>query len=219
MTTEESQQKKSKRKRKIKGFWIWLKYFSMKWRFRLDQARAIFTLATFAVLLSANYVDRIPWFQDQGFWRSDFLLSVVVFIVFVVVGYIYDRAFQLWTETQKVNVERNPYTYVPSPKEEWHSVVVWGYIFNALTQIAKKLDVELENQDEVRLFFEHYFSMNPTTPDFLGEVEKLRVISKMVKKAYLESGKIASYKDILPEDFAKTVKEIAAEEEEKEHEK
>jgi len=212
MTTEESQQKKSRRKRSFKKTWIWIKYFTMKWRFRLDQARAIFGLATFAVLLAATYVDRIPWFEDQSFLRGDLLLSFLIFLVFVIGGYVYDRAFQLWTETSKVTVERNPYTYVPTPKEEWHSVVVWGYIFHALNQIAEKLDIELENQDEVRLFFEHYFSMNPSTPNFLEEVEKLRVISKMVKKTYLESGKIASYKDILQEDLDETAEEEDVEE-------
>jgi len=209
---EETPQKKPRKKRSLKRTWIWLKYFTMKWRFRLDQARAIFGLATFAVLLAASYVDRIPWFEDQTFWRGDLLLSFLIFVVFIIGGYVYDRAFQLWTETSKVTVERNPYTYVPTPKEEWLSVLFWGYILQALNQIAKKLDIELENQDELRLFFEHYFSMNPSTPDFLGEVEKLRVISNMVKKTYLESGKIASYEDVLPEDFVETVEEGDVEE-------
>lgn len=209
---EESQQKKPRKRRSFKKTWVWIKYFTMKWRFRLDQARAIFGLLTFAVLLAATYVDRIPWFEDQGFWRGDFLLSFLIFCVFVIGGYVYDRAFQLWTETSKVTLERNPYTYVPSPKEEWHSAVIYGYIFHALNQIAKKLDIELENQDEVRLFFEHYLSMNPSTPDFLGEVEKLRVISDIVKKTYLESGEIASYEDILPKDFEETTVEEDAEE-------
>ncbi|NHJ33700.1 MAG: hypothetical protein FK732_12640 [Asgard group archaeon] len=212
MTAEESQSKKPKRRRNIRNFWPWAKYFTMKWRFRLDQARAIFGLLTFAVLLAASYVNRIPWFEDQGFWRGDLLLSFLIFVVFVIGGYVYDRAFQLWSETQKVNVERNPYTYVPTPKEEWHSVVIYGYLFHALNQIAKKLDIELENQDEVRLFIKHYYSMNPSTPDYLVEVDKLTIISEMVKKTYLESGKMASYEDILPKDFLRRIKKEIDEE-------
>ncbi|MBK5114339.1 MAG: hypothetical protein JJE41_11990 [Candidatus Heimdallarchaeota archaeon] len=215
MTTEESQLKKPRRKRSLKGFWVWSKYFSMKWRFRIDQARSLFSLITFAALLAVGYADNIPWFGAQEFWRGEFLLTILIFFVFLIGGYLYDRAFQLWTETGKVNVERNPYTYVPSPKEEWHSLLIYSYLFHALNQIAEKLDIKLENQDETRLFFEHYFSMNPATPDFLGEVEKLRIISNMVSKTYLESGNIASYEDILPKDFKKAAKEKAAEEEEK----
>ena len=52
-------------KKKLNNLWIWIKHFSMKWRFRLDQARAIFGLITFAVLLANSYVDDFPWFQDQ----------------------------------------------------------------------------------------------------------------------------------------------------------
>jgi len=218
---EESKQKRPRKKRSFKRTWIWIKYFTMKWRFRLDQSRAIFGLATFALILAQSYAKYLPWVSDPNnveFWVV-IVFGLILFLVFLIGGYIYDRAFQLWTETSKVSLERNPYTYVPSPKEEWHSVIIWGYVFQALNQIASKLDIELENQDEVRLFFEHYFSMNPSTPDFLGEVEKLREISKIVKKAYLESGKIASYEDILPKELLDKIAEKEDAEEVKENEK
>ena len=77
--------------------WKWLKYFAMKWRFRVDQARALFGLLTFAALLAIAYMPSIPWFNEQGFWRGEFLLAVIVLVVFLLGGYLYDRFLKLWT--------------------------------------------------------------------------------------------------------------------------
>lgn len=194
-----------KKKSKAHKFWNWTKFFFMKWRFRLDQARAIFGLLTFAGLLAVGYIDYISIFDRMGFWGV-VIFTIIIFFVFLVGGYLYDRVFSLWSENQAVNIERNPYTYVPSPKEQWYVMAIYGYIFNSLSQIAKKLEIDLNNEEEMRLFLQHYLSMDPKTPNYISEVEKLKVISKHVKESFMESGKIASYDEVLTEKDNKKVK-------------
>lgn len=203
MSEEENQSKKNRTK--ITGFWNWSKFFFMKWRFRLDQARAIFGLLTFAFLLAAGYVEYISFLDKLGFWGV-IIFTILIFIVFIIGGYLYDRVFSLWSENQAVNIERNPYTYVPSPKEQWYTMAVYGYIFNSLNQIAKKLEIDLDNEDELRLFLQHYLSMSPNTPNYVEEVEKLKVISKHVRERYMQSGKIASYDEVLAVEEKETKK-------------
>jgi len=196
MSKKEKQIKK--KKTKVNNFWLWSKFFFMKWRFRLDQARAIFGLLTFAGLLAVGYVEYISVFDRLGFWGV-VIFTLIIFFVFLVGGYLYDRVFSLWSENQAVNILRNPYTYVPSPKEQWYVMIIYGYIFNSLNQIANKLEITLDNEDEIRLFLQHYLSMNPNTPNFIGEVEKLKVISKHIEESFMQSGKIANYDEVLTE--------------------
>jgi len=190
---KKSSKEKRNTKKKIQNFWRWSKHFTMKWRFRLDQSRAIFGLITFAVLLANSYVDQIPWFKDQGFWGGDILLSVLIFAIFVVVGYLYDRLFKLWTETQTVHVERNPYTYVPQPKEYINNLAIFSFLFDSLTQISEKLDVDLKGKELIRLHLKTYYDLSTKTTNFESKALKLQLLSKELQKIFLESGEIQDY--------------------------
>jgi len=154
-----------------------LKKLAMRWRYRLDNARAIFGLLTFAVLLGATYAKRIPWFMEQGFWRGDFLLSLLILLVFVIGGYLYDRAFELWSEDITVRVERNPYTYVPGPKEFLITIAVQHLLAYLLFK---------EDEKEAKLFLEilsEYFSLTPNSEDYREKSNNIKTLSiDFVKK-------------------------------------
>jgi hypothetical protein len=210
-TRKSKEERIENRQIKQKKFWVWFKYFVMKWRFRLDQARAIFGLLTFAVLLANSYSDEIPWFRDQGFWRRDLLLAFIIFIGFSLGGYLYDRSLRLWTETQRVSVERNPYTYVPNPKERWQSRAFWSYNLTVLSQIAEKLDLKIENEEFMRLFIQHYYSLTPSHQNIEQESAKLAKVADRFQATFLSRGNISSFEDLLD----KVEKEMDKEEKEK----
>jgi hypothetical protein len=174
---DEEPQEKVAFKTKANRFWTWGKYFFMKWRFRLDQARAIFGLVTFAVLLAASYEQKIPWFKDQLFWRGEFLLAVLIFIVFMVGGYIYDRIFRLWSETAKVAIERNPYTYAPNPKEQLVRMGIDFFTFNSLIEISKKLDIELTGAETIKELTERYYSLSIEDADLEKNAKEVGELS------------------------------------------
>ncbi|NHK32407.1 MAG: hypothetical protein FK730_13720 [Asgard group archaeon] len=193
---EEPQEKvtfKTKAKGKTNRFLTWGKYFFMKWRFRLDQARAIFGLVTFAVLLAASYEQKIPWFKDQLFWRGEFLLAFLILIVFMFGGYVYDRIFRLWSETAKVAIERNPYTYAPNPKERLLKMGMDFFMFNSIIQLSKKLDLELTGEETIRELVERYYSLSIEDSNLelnakeVGELSKK--ISKLVREIDIENKK------------------------------
>jgi hypothetical protein len=191
-------------KKRQRKFWVWTKYFVMKWRFRFDQARAIFGLLTFAILLANSYESKIPWFKDQPFWRGEFILALMIFVIFAFGGYLYDRSFKLWTETTKVTVERNPYTYVPNPKERWQSRALWTFNLTILSQIAEKLDLKIENEEFMRLFIQHYYSLTPTSENIELESTKLSKIADLFEETFLKRGEISNFKEIMKEEGKET---------------
>lgn len=185
---------KTKKTRTTKGIWNWTKYFVMKWRFRIDQARALFGLITFAALLAVGYFEYITFFYNQGFWGI-IEFTLIIFVVFLIGGYLYDRVFRLWAETQTVNVERNPFTYVPGPKEYINHLATFSFIFMSLTQIAEKLDIDLEAAEYIRLHMKTYYDLTTSKENFDKEALKLKEISKKIQTMFLESGKMKDYEE------------------------
>lgn len=184
--------------KKKKDGWMKLKYFSMKWRFRLDQARMLFGLITFAAILGAQYIEYISVLNNLGFWGV-IIFTIMIFFTFIVGGYVYDRIFKLWSETQTVAVERNPYTYVPNPKELIFNWGMWAYLANSINQIADKLDIELEAAPLARKHMEEYYRLNPRTPNFVEKSKELRIISRELGRMFIESGLIGELEELKKE--------------------
>jgi len=205
------EKRKVKTKNKVRKSWIWSKYLMMKWRFRLEQARAIFGLLTFAVLLAIGYYEKIPWFNEINFWLSNIILTLIIFVVFVLGGYLYDRVFRLWTENTKVTIERNPYTYVPTPKEEIFTMGVYSFMISSLSKISKNLGIELEGEEAVKLMFNEYYSMNPETPEFEKSAAKIIELGHLIRKINIiteeDEANIDKYIAMLKEDLANAKKE------------
>lgn len=198
----ESVIKEKQAKTSSRTFWTWLKFFAMKWRFRLDQSRAIFGLLTFAALLAVTYAPKIPWFKDQGFLGGEFFLTILVLIVFMIGGYLYDKFLRLWAQTGTVTVSRNPYTYVPSPKE-FNSTISWfTHIFAALNQIAKKLDIEIEGEELIKQQLTHYVSLSVEDSDFQEQAKKLKKLTHLILESYIDSEEIVDIDEFLV-DFEK----------------
>ncbi|MFW9925010.1 MAG: hypothetical protein ACFFDW_17180 [Candidatus Thorarchaeota archaeon] len=178
------------------NFWLWLKYFVMKWRFRLDQARAIFGLLTFAMLLAVGYIDYISFLKHLGFWGV-MIFSAFIFLVFLVGGYLYDRVLRLWSETNVVNIERNPYTWVPGPKEEILWLGLWSYLFSAIHQMATEMGIELKDEEKIRTHLKQYFSLGPSTTNFEVEAKKVGKLSNILMQNFLETGKVPEIETLI----------------------
>jgi hypothetical protein len=168
----------------------------MKWRFRIDQARAIFGLLTFAALLALGYVNKIPWFKDQGFWLGEFLLTLIIFFVFMFGGYLYDKILQLWTETNTVNQIRNPFTYVPSPQERIRSLGLYAYIIHRLDQISEKLEIENESEELMRSLYKYYSGLTTSRSDFIEIGNKMKLVNAKIVRNYTEEKKVIDFDEL-----------------------
>ena len=66
----------------------------------------------------------------------------------------------MWAPSQEVNIERNPFQYVPSPKDR----IFWFPIYSALLDVSERLV--------------NHFELDPSavkeTRDYYAELQKLR---------------------------------------------
>lgn len=156
----------------------------MKWRFRLDHARALFSMFTFAALLAIGYIEYLPFLDRLSVWGV-IILTLIIFVVFAIGGYIYDKTFKLWASFSKVNAARNPFTYVPHPKEllvEFPRNYLQIYLLakNETDPVIKSLVTKFLKTMNV------YYSLSPNDPSFQETAQKIRSDMKKLTGLILE---------------------------------
>ena len=131
----------------------------MKQQWRIVQIRGIWSLFYGILLLAIAYYEYVPFISDLQ-TIGPFLFAGVILFVFLILGYIYDRILVMWAPSQEVNIERNPFQYVPSPKDK----IFWFPVYSALLDVSERLV--------------HHFELDPTqvkeTRDYYAELQKLR---------------------------------------------
>lgn len=157
------------------GFW---KKFAMKWRFRLDHARVIFGLFTFSLLLAVGYVEYIPFLAKLGFWGV-VILTLGIFVVFGIGGYVYDKVMELWSEHAVVRVERTPYTFVPQPKEH---IIRKALDYVLMFLLSKHVGVE-EEAEQLKIILDSYYSLSPNSQNYKEKSDRVKLLtSEFIKK-------------------------------------
>jgi hypothetical protein len=136
-----------------------VKKWLMKQQWRVIQIRGIWGLFYGILLLAVAYYEYIPFFADFG-PNGPFVFAAIILFVFLILGYIYDRVLVMWAPSQEVTIERNPYQYIPSPKDH----IFWFPIYSALLDVSEKL-VDEFNLDK---------SAIQDTREYFAKLEKLR---------------------------------------------
>ncbi|MFW9767185.1 MAG: hypothetical protein ACFFF9_13660 [Candidatus Thorarchaeota archaeon] len=136
-----------------------VKKWLMKQQWRVIQIRGIWGLFYGILLLAIAYYEYIPFFVEMGS-IGPFVFAGVILFTFLILGYIYDRVLVMWAPSQEVTIERNPYQYIPSPKDH----IFWFPIYSALLDISEKLAEEY-NIDKTAI---------QDTREYFSELEKLR---------------------------------------------
>ena len=124
----------------------------MKQQWRVVQIRGIWSLFNGILLLAYAYFKYIPFFEEMGF-LGPFAFSGVTLVAFLIIGYIYDRILMMWSSSQEVTVERNPYQYIPSPREQIFWFPIYSAMLNISEELAKKFDVDTKNIEETREYY------------------------------------------------------------------
>jgi len=136
-----------------------VKKWLMKQQWRVIQIRGIWGLFYGILLLAIAYFEYIPLFVDMG-PIGPFVFALLILFVFVILGYIYDRVLVMWAPSQEVTIERNPYQYIPAPKDH----IFWFPIYSALLDVSEKLADEY-NVDKTAIH---------ETREYFAKLEKLR---------------------------------------------
>ncbi|MHA1934346.1 MAG: hypothetical protein ACW97A_03610 [Candidatus Thorarchaeota archaeon] len=150
-----------------------LKKWVMKQQWRIVQIRGIWSLFYGVLLLAIAYYEYMPFISDLAEF-GPFVFAGVILFIFLILGYVYDRVLVMWAPSQEVTIERNPYQYVPSPKEN----VFWFPIYSALLdiseQLAKHNDVDTAVVDETRKYYSEIQTLRPERNEDIDKGIKLR---------------------------------------------
>ena len=111
--------------------------------------------------------------------------AFILLFSFLIVGYIYDRVLVLWGPQQEVVIERNPFQFVPHPRDR----VFWFPIYSALLasaeELAKNAGVDTTPIDETR---EYYRDLQKLVPQKSSDID----VAIELRKEYIKSHSFGS---------------------------
>ncbi|MHA1928256.1 MAG: hypothetical protein ACTSV2_06725 [Candidatus Thorarchaeota archaeon] len=145
----------------------------MKQYWRLIQVRGIWNLFYGVLLLAGSYYIFIPMFYDMGA-LGPFIFAGGILVVFLLIGYLYDKIFVMWGPQQEVVVERNPYSYVPQPRDRIFWFPVYSSILSACNDIAEALDLDTTTIEATRKYFSTLETFRPERTNDIDKAEDLK---------------------------------------------
>ena len=145
----------------------------MKQQWRVVQIRGIWSLFYGIFLLAIAYFEFIPFFAGMG-TLGPFLFAGTLLFVFLILGYIYDRVLVMWASSQEVVMERNPYQYIPSPKEHIFWFPLYSAILDSVEEIATSVKADTAEIANVREYFGKLQSLHPEKKEDLDKAIELR---------------------------------------------
>lgn len=145
----------------------------MKQQWRIVQIRGIWGLFYGILLLAIAYFEYIPYFAGMGPF-GPFVFAIAILFVFLILGYVYDRVLVMWAPSQEVTMERNPYQYVPSPKDHIFWFPLYSAMLDSIEKVAQKFDVDTSNIHDVKEYYFHLQSLRPERKEDLDKALELR---------------------------------------------
>ncbi|MFX1441255.1 MAG: hypothetical protein ACFFFD_13495 [Promethearchaeota archaeon] len=145
----------------------------MKQQWRIVQIRGIWGLFYGILLLAIAYFEYIPLFAGMGSF-GPFVFSGVLLFVFLILGYIYDRVLVMWAPSQEVTMERNPYQYVPSPKDHIFWFPLYSSLLDSFEKMAQNFDVDTSDIRDAKEYYSHLQSLRPERKEDLDKALELR---------------------------------------------
>ena len=137
-----------------------VKKWIMKQQWRVVQIRGIWSLFYGVLLLAITYYEYVPFISTIETY-GPFIFSGVILFVFLILGYIYDRVLVMWAPSQEVNLERNPYQYVPSPKDHVYWFPIYSALLDASEELAKHFNLDQSTVKETREYYDKIEKLRP----------------------------------------------------------
>jgi len=145
----------------------------MKQQWRILQIRGIWGVFYGVLILAGLYVEYVPFFNDMG-PIGPFVFASVILIVFLVIGYIYDRVLVMWAPSQEVTQERNPYMYVPSPKDHIFWFPLYSTLLDVTEELAQKVGADTQAIERTRSYYAKLQALRPERNEDIDEGIRLR---------------------------------------------
>jgi hypothetical protein len=145
----------------------------MKQQWRVVQIRGMWSVFYSILILAYAYYAYIPLYANMGV-LGPFLFAFTILVFFLLLGYLYDRVFQMWAPATEVGVERNPFQYIPSPTEH----IFWFPFFSSMldmTQaLAEKYNIGTEVLEETREYYSNIANLRAERKTDMSKAIEMR---------------------------------------------
>lgn len=155
----------------------WMKMKIRKWimrqQWRIVQIRGIYSVFYGVLILAGLYVSYVPFFANMGS-IGPLAFAGTILVVFLIMGYIYDRVLVMWAPSQEVSQERNPYMYVPNPKDHIFWFPLYSALLDSLEKLAEETGVDTNTIEETREYYAKLQSLRPELNEDIDEAIRMR---------------------------------------------
>lgn len=166
-----------------------VKKWLMKQQWRLTQIRGIWSLFYGTFMLAIAFYGFVPILNEMGA-IGPFLFSAIIFVIFIIGGYIYDKVLIMWAPSQEVWMERNPYQYVPQPRDRIFWFPFYSVLLDISEQMASSYGIDTSVIDEVK---DYYAELEKYTAERKEDIDAANELRMRFQDKY-------SFKDILDDD-------------------
>lgn len=140
----------------------------MRQQWRIVQIRGIYSVFYGVLILAGLYVGYVPIFANMGAF-GPFTFAATILVVFLIAGYVYDRVLVMWAPSQEVSQERNPYMYVPNPKDQIFWFPLYSALLDSLEKLAVQSGVDTSAITETR---EYYAQLQALRPELNQDIDR-----------------------------------------------
>lgn len=145
----------------------------MKQQWRVLQIRGIWGLFYGVLVLAGLYVEYVPYFNTLGA-LGPLAFAGLILLIFLILGYIYDRVLVMWAASQEVTMERNPFMYVPSPKDHIFWFPIYSAMLDALDELAAKYGLDASEIKDTKEYYSVLQKYRPERNQDIDDAIELR---------------------------------------------
>jgi hypothetical protein len=148
---------------------------------RLNWIQALTGLFQDVLVFGALYVTILfPEQVTNGLVPIDYLflgilfLSLPLFLGLIAAGWYYDKRLRVWSADFIVKFERNPYMYVPDPRNGVMEIPFFLILFRTLDSIFEKKDLDRTELRKIIQYLETYQHFDASVDQHMAEARALR---------------------------------------------
>jgi hypothetical protein len=101
-------------------------------------------------------------------------LSLPLFFILSFAGWFYDKKLRVWSADNIVKFERNPYMYVPDPRNGIVEIPFFTILSKTLYDLFEKLDLENTELGNMLLYLEKYRQFDASVDQNMEDARALR---------------------------------------------
>ena len=102
------------------------------------------------------------------------LISIPLFIILTLLGWLYDKRMRVWSPNQIVIVERNPYTFLAEPALSIRTLPIFNAILLTLRDVIDKAGIDCNEIDKILEYISEYQKLDVSRDESMKEAQELR---------------------------------------------